>query len=431
MVVTVNLESSSSLENISLGDYHSPSVNVEASLSQQTSERVNCFIHGGLGAFVTGHADVFEAVSIFDPDAEIPRAHEVGVTYINGSAQTLLEAQQESLYLSEVRGEPVRMFYNSGWGGWSSRLLRRPVVTGSSSICQAVIESLEHFFSNSANENRNHIIIFYGDGGAIVEEVLRHTQYGDRIRVIGIAPTIYVTGSNTNHFRLPGDFTTLFDWEGFTRSNVTTLNYSSGAEGLFLPGIRCPSYLWALRLTQYPSSHESTSESMFQHASNQVSLVEIGHGHGAFERLIELLQLGETSSEAEFNFAPRSRTDIVLSSIFSIFRVSGLTQEYIVVSVTDSPDVYVSYVIIIGYSMNLLRYFLLLFTNRRSVRDSYRSLRLMAHGLVPLVFLVTVLDNVNCLRRFGNPNPILQAIFVVASTLSGSVIFMEILRNFC
>ncbi|EPJ28693.1 DUF687 family protein, partial [Chlamydia psittaci] len=96
MVVTVNLESSSSLENISLGDYHPPSINIEASLSQETSERVNCFIHGGCGSDVREHAEVFEAVSIFDPNAEIPRAHEVCVTYVNGSAQTLVEAQGES-----------------------------------------------------------------------------------------------------------------------------------------------------------------------------------------------------------------------------------------------------------------------------------------------------------------------------------------------
>lgn len=58
-------------------------------------------------------------MSIFDPNAEIPRAHEVCVTYVNGSAQTLVEAQGESLYLSEVRGEPVRLLYNSGWGGFA------------------------------------------------------------------------------------------------------------------------------------------------------------------------------------------------------------------------------------------------------------------------------------------------------------------------
>ncbi|AFS28263.1 DUF687 domain-containing protein [Chlamydia psittaci] len=431
MIVTVNLDGNSSLENISLGDYHPPSAGDDVSLSQQTSERVDCFIHGGCGSDVMEQPEVFEAVSIFDPNAEIPRAHEVCVTYVNGSFQTLLEAQHESLYLSEVRGEPVRLLYNSGWGGGGgrSRLLRRPVVSCSSPLCQALIESLKYFFSHPDNQHRHHTIIFYGDGGAIVNEVLRHVPYGDRVRVIGIAPTTYVTGSNAAHFRVSGDMTTLLDSAGFARSNVTTLAYSSGAEGLFLPSLRCPSYVWALRLAHHSSSGESSSESMLPLASNQISLVEIGHGQGAFERLSELLQLGETSSEVEFNFTPQSRSDILLSSIFCIFRVCGLLQEYIIVSVTYAPDVYVSYVIIFGYTLNLLRYFLLLLTNRRSVRDAYRSLRLIAHGLTPLIFLVTIVDNLNCVRRYGNPFPILQAIFVVASTLSGSVIFMELLRN--
>ncbi|AZU10814.1 DUF687 domain-containing protein [Chlamydia psittaci] len=431
MVVTVNLESSSSLENISLGDYHPPSINIEASLSQETSERVNCFIHGGCGSDVREHAEVFEAVSIFDPNAEIPRAHEVCVTYVNGSAQTLVEAQGESLYLSEVRGEPVRLLYNSGWGGGGvcSRLLRRPVVSCSSPLCQALLECLKHFFSHPNNQHRHHTIIFYGDGGAIVDEVLRHTPYGERVKVIGIAPTTYVTGGNAAHFRVSGDVTTLFDSAGFARSNVTTLAYSSGAEGLFFPSVRCPSYIWALRLSHHSSSGESSSESMSPLASHQISLVEIGHGQGAFDRLSELLRLGDTSAEAEFNFAPRSSSDILLSSIFCIFRVCGLLQEYIIISVTYAPDVYVSYVIIFGYTLNLLRYFLLLLTNPHAVRHTYRLLRLMAHALTPLIFLITVLDNLNCIRRYGNPFPILRAVFVVASTLSGSVIFMELLRN--
>ncbi|EPP28710.1 hypothetical protein CP082626L3_0974 [Chlamydia psittaci 08-2626_L3] len=432
MVVTVNLDGRLSIENISLGDSLPSVSSTEVSLSQQTAERVHCVMLGESDVFVEEDLDVFEAISIFNEDANVPRAHEVCITYINGSAQTLLEAQQESLYLSEVRGEPVRMLYNSGRGGGGlSRLLRRPSVTSSSPICQALLDSLEHFFSHPVNQHKYHIIIFYGDGGAVVEEVLRNTQYRDRIKVIGIAPTVYVTGSHVSHFRLSGDFTTLFDWSGFTRSEVTTLTYSSGAEGLFCPGVRCPSYLWALRLGQYGSSYELSSESIPQHASNEISLVEIGHGPGAFERLAGLLQLGETSSEVEFNFAPTSRADIILSSIFSIFRVNGLLQEYIIVSVTYVPDIYVSYIIIFGYSLNLLRYFLLLLTNRRALRDMYRSLRLFAHGLAPLVFLITIVDNINCIRRYGNPFPILRAVFIVASTLSGSVIFMEILRNCC
>lgn len=429
MVVTVSLDGRSSIENIGLADSPPPVSNAEASSSQQTAERIHCLTFGEPDVFIGGDVDVFEAVSIFDPNAETPRAHEVCVTYVNGSAQTLLEAQSESLYLSEVRGEPVRLLYNSGRGGLYSRLLRRPSVTSSSPICQALLDSLEHFFSHSDNENKHHIIIFYGDGGAIVEEVLRHTPYGERVKVIGIAPTVYVTGSNAAHFRVSGDVTTLFDWSGFTRSEVTTLAYSSGAEGLFFPSVRCPSFIWALRMGQHAPSCELSSENTPQQASNEISLVEIGRGPGAFERLAELLRLGDTSAEAEFNFSPTSRTDILLSSIFCIFRVSGLLQEYIIVSVTYPPDVYVSYIIIFGYTVNLLRYFLLLLTNRRALRDMCRSLRIFAHGLTPLIFLITVLDNLNCVRRYGNPFPILRAVFIVASTLSGSVIFMDVLRH--
>ncbi|WP_041462285.1 DUF687 domain-containing protein [Chlamydia caviae] len=424
MVLPVNLGSSPTLESISLEDQHIDSRDTETHFPEQTTEQVNLFIHGGLRPFVTESSEIFEAVSIFDNNREIPAAYDVDVTYINGSGQTLAEAQLESLYISEVRNVPVRMLYNLGSGDWYSRLSRRPSFSRSSPLCQALLDSLHHFFSRPGNQHRNHVIIFYGDGGAVVQQVLDRTPYVDRIRVIGIAPTVYVIGNNVHHFRVAGDITTLLDHDGFTQANVTTVSYASGAEGVFFPSVRCPSYLWALRLIG-PPPFEIEAE----RTANQIALVEIGHGSGAFERLSELLRLGDTSAEAEFNFAPTAATDVVLSSIFSIFRISGLLQEYIILSVTYHPDVEVSYVIVCGYSLNLLRYFLLLFTNRRSIRDSYRSIRLAAHGIAPLIFLVTLLDNINCVRRYGRSPAILQAVFVVASTLSGSVVFMEIFRH--
>ncbi|QVE49236.1 DUF687 domain-containing protein [Chlamydia crocodili] len=426
MVLPVDLGSSPTLESISLEDQQMNSNDTEQHFPEQTTEQVNLFIQGGPRPFVTGSSDVFEAVSIFDNDMEIPAAHDIDVTYINGSGQTLAEAQLESLYISEVRNVAVRILYNSGSGSWCSQLSRRPVFSPFSPLCQALSDSLNHFFSHPENRHRKHIIIFYGDGGAAVQQVLDYTPYADRICVIGIAPTVYVRGDNVHHFRVSGDITTLFDRDGFTQANVTTVPYSSGTEGLFFPTVRCPSYLWALRLTGTPPPPEIEME----RTSNQISLVEIGRGGGAFERLSELLGLGDTSAEAEFNFSPTAATDVVLSSIFSIFRISGLLQECIILSVTQSPDVEVSYVIVCGYSMNLLRYFLLLFTNRRSARDIFRRARLTAHGIAPLIFLVTLLDNINCVRRYGNERAILRGVFVVASTLSGSVLFMEIFRNY-
>ncbi|MEF9497446.1 DUF687 family protein [Chlamydia sp. 04-14] len=252
MVLPVDLGSSPNLESISLEDQEINSNDTEQHFPEQTTEQVNLFIHGGPRPFVTESSDVFEAVSVFDDNIEMPAAHHIDVTYINGSSQTLMEAQLESLYISEVRNTAVRMLYNSGSEDWCSRLSRRPVFSRSSPLCQALLDSLQHFFSHPGNRHRRHTIIFYGDGGAAVQQVLDNSPYADNIFVIGIAPTVYVRGDNVRHFRVSGDVTTLFDRDGFTQTNVTTVPYSSGTEGLFFPSIRCPSYLWALRLTGTP-----------------------------------------------------------------------------------------------------------------------------------------------------------------------------------
>ncbi|SYX09175.1 Protein of unknown function (DUF687) [Chlamydia poikilotherma] len=424
MVLPVDLGSNLSLESISLEDEPINSNGAEQHFFEQTTRQVNVFIHGEPTPFVTELDEVFEAVSLFDNNREMPPAYDIDVTYINGSGQTLPEAQLESLYISEVRNVAVRLLYNSGSESFCSRLSRRPIFSLSNPLCRALSDSLNHFFSHPGNRHRRHIIIFYGDGGGVVQQVLDQTPYADRICVIGIAPTVYVRGNDAHHFRVSGDLTTLFDCDGFTQTNVTTVPYSSGTEGLFFPTIRCPSYLSALCLTATPPPPTEVERN-----SNQISLVEIGRGGGAFERLSELLRAGDTSAEAEFNFAPTAATDVVLSSIFSIFRINGLLQEIIILSVLPSPDVEVSYVIVCGYSMNLVRYLFLLFTNYRSARDMFRGARLAAHGLTPVIFLVTLLDNINYLRRYGRSPSILTAIFVLASTLSGSVLFMELLRN--
>ncbi|WP_348662901.1 DUF687 family protein [Chlamydia vaughanii] len=236
-----NIENEGSVENIgATAQPQQPS-------TEQTAETVELIVNE-TNPFRDGDDGVFEAVCLFEEDAPIPETHEVATTYVNGSNQTLPEAQCEGLYLSEVRGGPVRMIYNPGGGG-CSRISRRPHFSHDHPLCQALLDYLHTFFTHPTNEGRRHTIIFYGDGGAVVQAVLEHSPYVDLIDVVGIAPTVYVTTGNTRHFRVSGDMTTLFDRTGFSQTNVTTLPYSSGAEGVFFPSIRCPSYQWALRMT--------------------------------------------------------------------------------------------------------------------------------------------------------------------------------------
>ncbi|WP_348662899.1 DUF687 family protein [Chlamydia vaughanii] len=146
-------------------------------------------------------------------------------------------------------------------------------------------------------------------------------------------------------------------------------------------------------------------------------------------RLTRTLAAGDSSAEAEFNPVPSNCRDILIATLFSIFRTSALVQEVLIISVTDQPDVFVTYVLVSGYSLNWLRYFFLFFTNSRCLRDRCRRVRLFARAFEPVFLTLISLDCGNCVRRYGRSPAILPPIFVTASTITGSILFFEGTRN--
>lgn len=422
MASPVNNGSSLSGSTIDLNSTASQSVQPS---TEDTAESVELAVQHDYDPFLVGAASVFEAVCLFDTHSSLPPAHEVSTTYVNGSYQTLLEAQTEGLYLSEIRGEPVRLIYHPGQRG--SRFCGRPVYDVQDPLCQTILDCLHYFFSHAQNQGRRHTIIFFGDAGGLVQAVLDNSPYASQVDVVGIAPTIYIRGHHATHFRVRGDLSTLLDREGFVSSDVTTLPYSSGAEGVFFPGLRCPTYRYALCFTGGRASEPSQEETA-PCSGHSIAMVTMGDGN-AFTRLNQMLAAGDTSAESEYNYYPTSVHESLMAGVFSLFRVSGLLQEYLVIPTGSYPNLYVSYCIISGYTVDLFGHFLLFFTNRRSLRDRFRGVRLLARARTPFVFLITATDCLNCLRRVGSSPAILPPLFVTAATLSGAVVFMDVMGS--
>ncbi|WP_051149445.1 DUF687 family protein [Chlamydia ibidis] len=377
--------------------------------------------------------EVFEAICIADTNCKEPPSSQVSVTYVNGSWQTLLEAQLEALYLSEVRKEPIRLVYNSGVAPLRSCLCSRKLeVEVNHPACIAILEHLNHFFSDTSNAGRQHTIIFYSDGGAIVQKVLDQTPYASRVQVCGISPRVYVRGGgkNVQHYRVFGDMLSLLDYSGFLTTNVTTLPYSSSCEGLYSPSLRCPNYKWAISGIAETGCSRTTS-----HFNHTLSVVELGEGRDVLGKVIAILERGDTSAEQEINPVSQTRIDLISNLIFSVFRILDLSQLFFSLSVVDPRDKQVLFLLLTTYSLGVCQQLFILFTNVMGRRERYRTARLVAHSLSPFITVVILVDLANCYRNlFTNllthSHPLLTGLFFSASGLGGSILGLDIFKYF-
>ncbi|SPN73518.1 Protein of unknown function (DUF687) [Chlamydia serpentis] len=365
----------------------------------------------------------------------------VNILYVNGSWQTQLEAVNEALHISEVRGGPhVRLFYNDGsgmsCGPWTNPCCRSlPLI--SHPLCQAILGLWEQFFSYPGNQGKNFLVFFFGDGGAYLQSALDHSPYASRILIVGISPTIFIQGNYAVHnYRVAGDFFSSFDVRGTQAENTTTLPYSSGLEGYFCPSIRCPSFTQALRWgeqclissrVENSGGEGSSSGAPLTTPQNVAVVIDPNDSH-AMERLGQWLEQGPPAADFEMNPYPQSCTAVCLSSLFAVSRVLGLTQEYLLASVHEGLDLQICYSLILMHTACAIRYFFLLFTNYPCLRERCRIARVIAQACFLPSMLVLVFDYFNLLRRLWMPYPILRAVFISASTMTGSIIFIELTR---
>ncbi|BAE81213.1 conserved hypothetical protein [Chlamydia felis Fe/C-56] len=372
----------------------------------------------------SGGNNISEFLCIADTNTQEPADYQVSTTYINGSWQTETESQLEGMHISGLRGEPVRVLYNSGSGLTTSGFLdRRNSVSPTHPLCVALLEVLNSFFSHSENASSRHTIIFYGDGGAYVQQALDYCRFSNRVDCIGIAPTIYVVGHpSVHHFRVTGDLTTLLDRYGYNHSNVSTLGYSAGAEGLILPGLRDPSYQYVLGI-----------RNLFQLNGGPItdpavamSLIQMGSDMRDFTQREAEYNNTDNPHEALVNPHPSTCPDILLSGIFLIPSVVAIMQDVFVRSMLPVEDRNFYWITHIGYTAGLVQRLVLMFTNRREVRFGHRRARLLARSLTAPMLLISAAESINYAQRLQRPVPILQAIYFGGAVMSGTWVVLAI-----
>lgn len=420
----------------------SPDVSTVAS----SAEDISVFIAGGprSSSSASVASDVYELVCLCggDEDPEPPDS-EVRTLYVNGSWQTHQEAVQELLYISEVRGEAVRLLYNDG-SGMSSWPISpcRTLPTLDHPLCQALLMVWEQFFSAPENQNREFLVIFYGDASPYIQQALTQSRHSPRIVVVGISPTVFIQGDfRVHNYRVSGDFFSSLDCRGTRAENTTILPYSSGLEGVFLPSIRCPSFTWAVRFGEQclvanrgedvedrGGLSQDAERSQLPHSERDLAVVIDSTDPSSMSRLVEWLNQGSPSSDMEINPYPQRCPDVALSALYAISRVSGLVQEWILASVHEGLDLRICYSLILMHTTFAVRYFFLLFTNYPQSRERFRTARIVAQSLYLPSILVLVFDYGNVLRKLWMPQEILRAIFISASTISGSIVFVECTR---
>ncbi|SPN73235.1 Protein of unknown function (DUF687) [Chlamydia serpentis] len=435
-----------SIEEIELTESQPPSSNIETPSEPpppySTAEEVSLFIEGGdrNNERLLRSSEVYDCVCTASDEDFNFEDSEVKIMYINSSHLTRCEAVTEAMHISSLRGEPVRLIYNDGRNARSCPLSIRPHFPSIHDyIPGGILSRWNEFFTSPSNQNREYIVFFSGNGGLCLQVALDNSIYSERILCVGIGASYYIQGSHrVHHYRVIGDWLSLLHSRLAQPGSITTIPYADSAEGIFNPSVRCPSYqsvlLFGEQCLMTSQEHgilENPIPPISRSRAPEISLlIDLDSNSGAMARLVAWMNEGDSSAVLEFNPQPNNCRDVALTALYATTRISSLLQEVLILSVTYSPDVFVSYAIVTGYSIMTLRYFILLLTNRPGCRRRCRAVRLGFLALQPLGFLSVLLDHINVARRVNRQPAIVSGIFCVATLITGSVVYIDITRMF-
>lgn len=109
-------------------------------------------------------------IGCWESGESILHAEKVGVSYLSGCCQTLMEAQEEGLILSHLLGGvPVLGIHSSG-------------------CKQTLVENLVDLWKTFCEKYPQAVLLqyFYGDGERALRSALSQTEYGEQIILVGV-----------------------------------------------------------------------------------------------------------------------------------------------------------------------------------------------------------------------------------------------------
>ncbi|WP_375793884.1 DUF687 family protein [Chlamydia sp. 12-01] len=412
-----------SLVSISLGS--SPD------LESTDRESVYLFMHGGNNSPSRNRNNVPIFEAIYESSTSSPILTPlVGVGYTNGSQSGYYGAQNETLHLSQLLGgREVVGIYNDGERQCSSFFCRRDSQEEMSQICEAILDTWESFF-NTHPQGSTFIHYFFGNGAEYVQEAIRHTRHARNIVLVGICPSHYPNHPRSFYYRVAGDLFSCLDSEGFTRSGVTTLPYSSGSLGIFWVNLYDPTFNNAI-VTAFMQTAgiNSVSQNFSENDVPEITEISplsdsnavdqdsgiVGHSiqgvtitrsasPNIFSRIQTLINMPETVMQIEETaLPPENFLDRFGEVVTNILRISDAVSILWIFPIIDTTLNGSSLAVsIIFFGIDGVCNVFLMLTNPRSRRERYRNTRIAAlcfRAFGPIVNLYDVINNVRMAAR--------------------------------
>lgn len=385
--------------------------------AQATAEQVDNLIGGG------GLSSSLESLSIasssdddrvcgvrvcdFSDEDDEDLQSAVEVAYVNSSGLTNRSVWGDSIRLSEILCRPVTAIPNSG--GRACWLLSRGLgLSQCSSIpenhptVRALLRAWSRFFQRSGSGS--FLQIYNGDGGLFVERALQLIpcqDWCDRIRVVGLDPSFFVTSAPRRHFYLsPCSYQRLLDLSGFLDAKragcVSKIPFSPYTQD-FVPEVWDSCFEVALRmellcLTGLTSLSTESSPTSDSSDSSRLQLVRVVSSEEscAFARLQSVLSQEMTSSVRSGNPFPIPYVRLILL-LTTLFRHSITSVKAAVAytpSVLNMLDVGYTASYVAGVSAEIF----LLCTNSPDRAQRLRWLRMMARLFASWGWLMGVVE---------------------------------------
>ncbi|QVE49412.1 DUF687 family protein [Chlamydia crocodili] len=405
------------------------SVSITSESDVSYGDSTHLFTHGREHPSTHGyHVPIFDAV-YESPTISPTPAPLVGVGYTNGSQSGYYGAQNEAMHLSQLLGgREVVGIYNDGSGRFSSFFCRRDP-NNISPVSQAILDTWDAFFASHPGGSV-FIHYFFGNGAEHIQEAIQRTRHARNIVLVGICPSHYPNHPRSFYFRVPGDFFSCMDAEGFSRSGVTTLPYSSASLGFFWVHFHDPAFNNAIVNTFMLTAGV---DAVATNVTSESSVVEIGESSplngndreesfgvvgysvqgvsitrssspNVFARIQTLINMPDSDVQAEeIALPPQNFLDRAAEVVTNIMRVSDAASILWIFPIVDNNlNGALLAVSILFFGIDGICSVFLMLTNPRARRERYRNMRIAAlcfRAFGPVVNLYDVINNIRMAAR--------------------------------
>ncbi|AAD18222.1 DUF687 family protein [Chlamydia pneumoniae] len=332
--------------------------------------------------------------------------HEVNCIYIASTSDTQLEAVQGGMHITELRGEPVRVLYETGHLYAFARENTCHSRLEVSHTVRAMTYFWDRFFSRHWNVGRRFLVFYQGNGGAYVQAALDSSMHTQDIYVLGLSPTVYIRGNyHVQHYRVRGFWPSCLDSLAACAENTSVLPYGESSDGIFYPSLFSHTFDNAIRygercllvcsegMGMLPETQQQTSPLTSLEGGHEVALVLNPQQNPEALSIASRLMHEERGGRLESNYMPGRSSNPFMTSMYVLVRLNTLAQIYLMSPYYSfqSNDI-VCLIFISSAAVETVSYIFLTVTDSTCGRRYLRVPRLVCTGLRNLALPTTLLE---------------------------------------